>query len=107
MALFWLSLAFLVVVTIASSVVVTRRALDAFRAFKHLNGALATGLDGIARSSAEIELHLQAAATSGSALEASLARLRTSRSVLGVLTAAIADVRASVGRITSVVPRSK
>ena len=107
MALFWLSLAFLAVVTIASSVVVTLRALEVFRAFKHLNRALADGLDTVARSSTEIERHLEAAAASGSALDASLGRLRRSRAVLAVLTSAIADVRASAGRITAVLPRSK
>ncbi len=92
MALFWLSLAFLVVVTIASSVFVTLRGLAAFRAFKQLSGALGDRLDGISRSSAEIEHHLERAAKSRSALEASLARLSSSRRRLSVLTAAIAGV---------------
>jgi hypothetical protein len=107
MALFWLSLAFLLAVTIASSIVLTLRGLAAFRAFKRLNAALGAGMDGIARSSGEIERHLERAARSGSALEASLARLHSSRERLAVLTAALADVRASLGRLTAVVPRSK
>ncbi|MEJ7569589.1 MAG: hypothetical protein WKF41_15145 [Gaiellaceae bacterium] len=107
MTLFWLALAFFVLVTVASTIFVTLRGLAFFRAFKRLSRETGAALDRIASSSAEIELHLQAAATSGSALEASLARLHTSRSVLAVLTSAIADVRASVGRITAVVPRSK
>ena len=105
--LFWLSLAFLVLVTIASSVFVTLRALDVYRAVKHLNRTLGNGLDAVAQSSSEIERHLERAAASGSELDASLGRLRRSRAVLAVLTSAIADVRASVGRITAVVPRSK
>ena len=107
MILFWLSLALFLLVGVASLTLAIRRGLALYRDFKRLTSELGEGLDGIASSSAEIELHLQAAATSGSALEASLARLRTSRSVLAVLTSAIADVRASVGRITAVVPRSK
>ena len=107
MVLFWLSMAFLVLVTIASSVFLTLRALDAFRAFKHLTSALGNGVDAIAQSSAEIERHLERAASSGSELDASLGRLRRSRAVLAVLTSAISDVRASAGRITAVVPRSK
>ena len=107
MALFWLSLAFLLVVTIASSIFVTLRGLATFRAFKHFTAALAAGMDGVARSSAEIERHLERASKSGSALESSLARLRGSREQLAVLTAAFADARASLGRLTAVVPRSK
>ncbi|MCP9486316.1 MAG: hypothetical protein MSC30_10680 [Gaiellaceae bacterium MAG52_C11] len=107
MILFWLALALFVLVSVASIVVAARRGLALFRDFKRLSRELRDGLDRIARSTDELELHLRAAATSGSALEASLARLRTSRSVLGVLTAALAEVRASAGRITAVVPRSK
>ena len=107
MALFWLSLAFLLVVTIASSIFVTLRGLAAFRAFRGLTASLGAGMDGISRSSAEIEQHLERAARSGSALDASLGRLRGSRERLAVLTAALADVRASLGRLTAVVPRSK
>ena len=107
MTLFWLSLVFLVVVTIASSILVTLRGIATFRAFKHLTAALGEGVDRIARSSAQIEGHLERASRSGSALETSLARLGDSRGRLAVLTAALADARASLGRITSVVPRSK
>ena len=107
MALFWLSLAFLVAVTIASSILVTLRGLAAFRAFKHLGRTLGEGLERIERTSAQIERHLQRASRSGSALEASLARLRGSRERLALLTSALADVRASLGRLTAVVPRSK
>ena len=107
MVLFWLSLAFLVLVTIASSVFLTLRVLDAFRAFKHLGNLLEDGLSAVAQSSSEIERHLERATASGSELDASLGRLRRSRAVFAVLTSAIADVRASAGRITAFVPRSK
>jgi len=107
MALLWLSLAFLILVTIASSAFVTLRGLAAFRAYKQLTRAVGNDLHGIARSSAEIERHLERAARSGSALEASLAHLRSSRERLAVSTAAISDVRAALGRITAVMPRSK
>lgn len=107
MALFWLALAFLLAVTVASSILVTLRGLAAFRAFKQLGQSLGEGLERIERSSALIERHLERAARSGSALEASVARLQESRTRLAVLTAAVADVRASLGRLTAVVPRSK
>ena len=107
MALFWLSLAFLLAVTIASSILVTLRGLAAFREFKRLGRTLGEGLERIERSSAQIERHLERAAQSGSALDASLGRLRSSRERLAVLTAAVADVRASLGRLTAVVPRTK
>ena len=107
MLLFWLALALFVLATAASMVFATLRGIALFRDFKRLSREATARLDGIARASGEIELHLQAAAQSGSALEASVARLRASRSKLAVSTAALADVRASVGRITSVVPRSK
>jgi hypothetical protein len=107
MVLFWLSLAFLIGVTIASSIFLTLRGLAAFRAFKQLGRSLGDGLEQIERSSAQIERHLERASRSGSALEASLTRLHGSRERLAVLTAALADVRASLGRLTAVVPRSK
>ena len=107
MALFWLSLAFLLAVTIASSILVTLRGLAAFRGFKRLGRTLGEGLERIERSSAQIERHLERAARSGTALEVSLGRLHGSREGLAVLTAALADVRASLGRLTAVVPRSK
>jgi hypothetical protein len=107
MALFWLSLAFLLAVTIASSILVTLRGLAAFRAFKRLGRSVGEGLERIERATAQIERHLERATRSGSALEASSARLRASRERLAVLTAALADVRASLGRLTAVVPRSK
>ena len=105
--LLWLALGFFVLVSVAATIVATRRGLALFRDFKRLTRGLGDGLDGIARSSGEIELHLQAAARSGSALESSLARLRRSRSALAVLTGALAEVRASIGNVTAVVPRRK
>jgi hypothetical protein len=105
MSLVWLALAFSLVVIAVSSVFVTRRWLELFRAVKQLNNRAGEGLAAIARSSGAIELHLQAAGQSGTELDASLERLRASRGNLAVLTAAIADVRASVGRITAFVPR--
>jgi tRNA threonylcarbamoyladenosine modification (KEOPS) complex Cgi121 subunit len=103
--LFWLALAFAVVVTVASLVFVTLKALEAFRAFKSLGRNVGTGLERVSATTAQIERHLELAAESGSRLEESLARLRASRSQLNVLTSALSDVRASVGRVTAVVPR--
>jgi hypothetical protein len=102
---FWLSLAFAVVLIIASSVYATLKGLEAFRAFKALGRTVGTELERVSATSAQIERHLELAAESGSNLEESLARLRASRSQLNVLTSALSDVRASVGRITAVVPR--
>ncbi|MBA2333192.1 MAG: hypothetical protein H0V94_10430 [Actinobacteria bacterium] len=107
MILFWLALTLFVLLSVASMIVAIRRGLAFYRDFKRLTRGLGKELDGIARSTAEIDLHVQAAAASGTALESSLARLRKSRAELAVSTSALADVRASFGRIASVVPRSK
>lgn len=103
--LLWLTLAFAILVTLGSILFAALKGLELFRGSKRLLGATGDGLDGIARSSGEIERHLQAAATSGTALNDSLARLQASRARLAVLTTAIDDVRASVGRVTGVLPR--
>ena len=103
--LVWLTLAFAILVTVGSILFATLKGIELFRSSKQLLGATGDGLDGITRSSGEIEHHLQAAATSGTALSASLARLQASRARLAVLTTAVADVRASVGRLTGVLPR--
>ena len=107
MILFWLALAVATLVSLAALMIAVRRGLALFRDFKRLSREIGDELDGIARATGEIELHLQAAATSGTALDASLTRLRASRAELAVSTAAIADVRASLDRLTSFVPRSK
>ena len=107
MIIFWLALAVATLVSVVALVIAIRRGLALFRDVRRLSSEVGEKLDGIARASGEIELHLQKAATSGSALEASLTRLRTSRAELAVSTAAIADVRASIDRIASFLPRSK
>ena len=105
MPLFWLALGIAVVSTIASSIYVTLKGLEAFRAFKVLSGSVTRDLARIEQASGEIERHLALAAESGTRLETELAQLQRSRARLNVLTSAIADVRASVGRVTSVYPR--
>jgi hypothetical protein len=105
MSLFWLALAIALVLTIGSAIYVTRRGLQAFRAFKQLGRSVGGGLERIDAATGEIERHLTLAAEGGTQLETSLARLRASRAQLHVLTSAIADVRAAVGRVTGLVPR--
>jgi hypothetical protein len=105
MPLYWLSLAVALVAVIASSVFLTLRGLEAFRAFKALGGNLSTGVERIEQASGEIEKHLTLAAESGSRLDAELAQLRRSRARLNVLTSAIEEVRDSFGRLTAVYPR--
>ena len=103
--LFWLALAFAILVTVAAIVYAGLRGLELFRASKRLLSATGDELEAIERSTAQIESHLQAAAKSSDALNASLGRLRVSRARLNVLTAAVDDVRASVDRVTGVYPR--
>ena len=103
--LFWLTLAFALLLILGSIAYAALKGLEFWRAFKLLSHRTTEELDRIARATAEIELHLQAAAASGTKLDASLTRLRSSRARLTVLTTALADVRASVGRITGVMPR--
>jgi hypothetical protein len=101
----WLALTIAVLLVIASSIFVTLKGLQAFRAFKALGRNVGAALERVSSASGEIERHLELASESGTRLEASLARLRASRARLNVLTSAIDDVRASFGRITSVYPR--
>jgi tRNA threonylcarbamoyladenosine modification (KEOPS) complex Cgi121 subunit len=105
MPIFWLSLIFALVLTVAAAIYATLKGLEAFRAFKRLGGAIGSELSRIEAATGQIERHLELAAESGTTLEASLARLRASRARLNVLTSALADVRAAVGRVTAVVPR--
>jgi hypothetical protein len=102
---FWLALAVAVLLIVASSIYVTSKGLEAFRAFKALGRNVGQELDRVTATTAQIERHLELAAASGSRLEASLTRLRTSRTQLNVLTSALSDVRASIDRLTGVVPR--
>jgi len=103
--LVWLALALAVLITIAAIVYAVLKGLELFRASKRVLRETSEELAAIERSTAQIEIHLQAAAESGTALNASLTRLHTSRARLNVLTAAVDDVRASVDRITGVYPR--
>ena len=103
--LVWLALAFAVLVTVAAIVYAAVKGLALYRASKRLLSVTGDELAAIERSTARIEIHLQAAAESGTALNASLTRLHASRARLNVLTAAVDDVRASVDRITGVYPR--
>jgi hypothetical protein len=105
MSIVWIALLAAVALIVVSAVVVTRRGLEAFRAFKQLGRTVGAELDRISATTGEIERHLSLAAKSGGQLEASLARLRSSRARLNVLTSAIADVRAAASRVTGVVPR--
>ena len=105
MSVFWLSLAVALVAVIASSVFLTLRGLEAFRAFKAAGGNIGTGVERIEQASGEIEKHLTLAAESGTRLDAELAQLRRSRARLNVLTSAMEDVRASFGRAAAVYPR--
>jgi hypothetical protein len=105
MSLVWLSLAVALVAVIASSVSLTLRGLEAFRAFKALGRNVSTGVERIEQASGEIEKHLALATESGTRLDAELAQLRRSRARLNVLTSAIEDVRASFGQLAAVYPR--
>jgi len=103
--LFWLALAFLLLAVIGSIAYAAVKGLETYRHTKRVLASSGSELDRITRATAEIELHLQAAATSGSRLDASLTRLSVSRARLNVLTSALADVRAAYARATSLVPR--
>lgn len=103
--LFWLSLAFLTLAVVGSIAYAALKGLETYRDTKRVLGTSGAELDRITRATAEIELHLQAAATSGARLDASLTRLSASRARLNVLTSAVADVRAAFARATSLVPR--
>ncbi len=103
--LFWLTLGFALLLILGSAAYAAVKGFEFWRGFKSLSRRTTAELDRVARATAEIELHLQAAAASGTRLDASLQRLGASRARLSVLTTALADVRASVGRITGVMPR--
>lgn len=103
--MFWAALTIALFLTVSSAIYVTRKGLEAFRAFKRLSRRAGEELDRIATAAGEIERHLARAAEGGSEVEASLARLSASRAQLNVLTSALADVRAAVGRVTAFVPQ--
>jgi hypothetical protein len=101
----WLALIAALLLVIASSIYLTLRGLEAFRAFKALGRTVGAELDRIGAASGEIERQLALAAEGGTRLEASLARLGSSRARLNVLTSALDDVKASFGRFGSLYPR--
>jgi len=101
----WLALIAALLLVVGSSVYLTLKGLEAFRAFKSLGGAVRAEVDRVLSASAEIERHLALASESGTRLDRSLTRLSASRARLNVLTSALDDARAAAGRITSVYPR--
>src|SRR5215210_55008 len=100
----WLALIAALLLVVGSSVYLTLKGLEAFRAFKALGGAVRAEVDRVLSASAEIERHLALASESGTRLDRSLTRLSASRARLNVLTSALDDARAAAGRITSVYP---
>ena len=94
----WIALGIAVAGIAAGVAVALVRGLRLWREFKALGRTVGERLDGISRSTREIETHLSRAAESSERLSGSLERLRRSRAVLDVQLSALREARDTVGR---------
>ena len=94
----WIALGVAVAGIVAGAAVALVRGLRAWRELKEIGGTVGDRLDGITRSTDEIETHLSLAAESSERLAASLERLRRSRAVLDVQLSALREARDTVMR---------
>lgn len=101
----WIPLLFLVVALAASGLVLARRGLRTWRAFRAFSTAAEEALDAVNSSAANAEQHAAAFAGASERLERAQARLSASLAELAVLRAAADEVRATVGGVRRFVPR--
>jgi hypothetical protein len=105
MALFWLSLAVVIVLPAIGIVIVVRRGIAFWRDLKRGTNALAAALDSVAARLERTSAAAEGLSAVTARAEPSVARLQVSLARFAVLRSAVDDVRSAVGRITAVYPR--
>lgn len=105
MSVTWVALIFFLFAATAGLVVVTRRAIDFFRALRGFKRRLAETIDQLARATEDIDARVAALSESSARLQARLDRLSSSLERAGVLAAAARDVRDAVGKVRAGMPR--
>src|SRR5262245_60083069 len=98
MVFVWPALAVALLGIVAGIAIAVLRGLKTWRDVKHLGSSVGERTEAIARSTAEIEVHLTRAGESSERLTAALESLRRSRAELDVLIAALRESRTTVER---------
>src|SRR5688572_9028112 len=101
--LFWVSLAFALVVGIASIVLVAVRALELWRTFRSATRILAAGTERITNGIAAVER--EASQISTDRLNTSVARLQGALAEARVLLREVRRAQRLVGSVTGLVPK--
>jgi hypothetical protein len=101
----WISLLFLVVAVVGSTVVAATRALRTWRAFKRFSRTTSSVIDDVLESSATIEERVGRLDDKTAGLTAALAQLERSRAELAVIRAAASDAQSSLLWFRGAVPR--
>jgi Flp pilus assembly protein TadB len=105
LALFWLSVAAVVVLPAIGIVVVVRRGLALWRDLKRAARAFGAALDDVGRKLESMSTGAEGLSDVTARAEPPADRLRVSLARLAVLRSALRDVQDSVGRVTAVYPR--
>ncbi len=100
----WLSVAILLIATLAGLAFAVVRGLQFWRDFKRSSKTVGAELDRINAVSASIERHSAAAATAAGRLQSAAERLAVSRAQLNTQLAAVRHARAQVRRVFWFVP---
>ncbi len=104
-AIVWFSLAFLVVVFLASAAHLVVRGLRVWRTFRSFSRTIHEAADAVVATAAVAEEHALGLGTGSARLDAATARLHASLERLAVLGAAARDARTTLSAFRGVVPR--
>jgi hypothetical protein len=104
-AVVWISLAFLVVVFLASAAHLVVHGLRAWRTFRSFSRTIHDAADAVLATAALAEEHAGGLGTGAARLDAATTGLRASLERLAVLGAAARDARATLSAFRGAVPR--
>jgi hypothetical protein len=106
MPLVWIGLAVLVLALVAGTALVIVRALEAWRAFRHLGGAVDAATGTLLDAATRVEERANALQQEAPHVQQSLARLRESMAMLRIELRVLQDARAPLTRFrAAAVPR--
>jgi phage shock protein A len=102
----WIGLAVLVLALVAGTALVVVRALEAWRAFRHLQAGAEAAASSLLEAVAQVEERTTALQQGGPKVERSLDRLRASAAMLQIELRVLQDARAPLMRFrAAAVPR--
>jgi hypothetical protein len=100
----WISLLFLVVALVCSSVLAVTRALRAWRTFTRFSRTTSSAIDEVLQTATEAEAHADRLTEKTERLNAALAHLQESRAELEVLRAAASEAQSKLLWFRGAVP---